>query len=634
MAQNQYISVKVCGNPDSNSGFTPLLLFNNPSFAVEDSFYVGFDKCSHFYTIKTTQTQTIYKLIKNNVRSYGAARPGSLVIAFSVPKNYALAGGYTPYDVLNKLKDEFLKRCMTCKDSGSETYEFNAGRIDQHVLDEVSSVFSLIPAISPNRVMTPAAPKGYVVKSDAEIEELFHDTNYPEFDKYSEVIVAESVSQTNYTLIDNLQIPRPKNYAIYMDGVYKMSSSDVNTPLKFLSQKSAEYYDNKGYQFTIQNLKDGDVFPGVKFQDELERIDISTQEWATPKRKKINIKVVPADFESYIFTHIQLCKVSWPYGEIKIAPDFSFTLVGEQIAEIKKNSISFSLEANDKCKLVNSNIFGDELRVTVSEIKPVEAQRTSGSGLRKYMPQDKLTNSQTGRSVPVHDITILLKGQDIFDAGTQEVNIKLKSNSGKSGLIIATCRTKFRKVSEDIWESHFLVPKDCLPIYAILCFRIGRYDYTTTKPLTFVNEKAFVEDKDLLKTKVKIAKKKILFCSTAIVALLFLGFIFGVVSHDGVMSLFRKGTEETAQTDSLSILPITEHVADSLARDSVKWDKQNENDTVAEEGLAHSDARGDKPFESQESLDAHVAESRSQQQDNNPERTESSTTQKNQTKGK
>lgn len=615
MAQNQYISVKVCGNPDSNSGFIPLLLFNNPSFAVEDSFYVGFDKCSHFYTIKTTQTQTIYKLIKNNVRSYGAARPGSLVIAFSVPKNYALAGGYTPYDVLNKLKDEFLKRCMTCKDPVSETYEFNPGRIDQHVLDEASSVFSLIPAISPNRVMTPSAPKGYIVRGDAEIKEMFHDTNYPEFDKYSEVIVAESVSQTNYALINNLQIPRPKNYAIYVDGVLKMSCPDVNTPLKFLSQRTAEYYDNKSYQFTIQNLKDGDVFPGVKFQEELERIDVSTQDWATPKRRKINIKVVPADFESYIFTHIQLCRLIWPYGEIKIDSDFSFTLVGDQIAEIKKNTISFNLAPNDKCKLVDSNIFGDDLRVTVSGIKPAGTPKTGETGLHKNLPQ-------------VCDITILLKGRNIFNAGTQEVNAKLKSKSGKSDIVIATCRIKFRKVSEDIWEGHFLVQRDCLPVYPTLCFRIGKYDYTTHKSLTFVSEKSIVEDKDLVRAKVGIAKKKILFYTTAIAALLLLGFVLGLISHERAISLFRGGAPEDVSADSLSVPPITDIKAIPSPQDSVEEEIQNGKDTLTETGMGNGDASDDKTVDSQESLGRQAVKSRSSQEPNRAERDESSLVQK------
>ena len=265
MALNKYIAVKICGNPDSNSGFTPIFLFNSPSFSIEDEFYVGFDNCSFFYTIRTTNTQAIYKLVKNNVRSYGASRAGSLVIAFSIPKGYALRNGCTPYDVLSKLKDTFLERCMTCKDAVRETYEFNQGRIDLKILDDVAQVFFIEPKSCPNRIMPPNAPKGYIVKNNLEIEQFFHDTNYPEFDNFSEIIIADSVTQTNYIPINNIQIPRRINYSIYVNGKFERSCDDLNEQLTALSNKPKEYYDNKSVTFTIQELKDGKSIDGFVF---------------------------------------------------------------------------------------------------------------------------------------------------------------------------------------------------------------------------------------------------------------------------------------------------------------------------------------------------------------------------------
>lgn len=218
MAYNHNISVKVCGNPESSGGFGPILLLNNPSFVVEDQFYVGFDKNSFFFTITTYPTQTVYKLVKNNVRSSGAFRVGSLVIAISIPKNYKLEGGYTPYDVLCALKDEFLKKCMTCKDPVRETYEYNAGKIDGHVLDEVVSKFTLTCFRTPYRVMTPNGPVGYIEETEEKIKEFFQDINYPEFDKFKEVVVATTVHTTSYVPISNIQIPRPKKYEVIVDG--------------------------------------------------------------------------------------------------------------------------------------------------------------------------------------------------------------------------------------------------------------------------------------------------------------------------------------------------------------------------------------------------------------------------------
>lgn len=542
MATNQYISVKVCGNPDSNSGFVPILLFNSPSFAVEDQFYVGFDNCSYFYTIKTTKTQTIYKLVKNNVRSYGAARAGSLVIAFSVPKNYAIEGGYTPYDVLEKLKNEFLKNCMTCKDPVRETYEFNSGRIDQHVLDEVAREFTISSQPSSDRVMNPTAPKGYIVKSDTEIEKLFHDINYPEFDAYSEVIVADSVNQTSYTLINNIQIPRTISYAIYVDGVFKMSCTDLNQTLTASSNGSPEYYENKNVHFTIQNLKDGDILPGIELQEINERVIISTQGWATPKRRTIELQIVPREFENYFFTNRHLLKVTWPFGIIKLDQNLCFTLEGEQIAEIKKGTIKVSLEQNGKFILSKYVIYGDELRVTVEEIKHQVVQNfQSGAGQHRYQHQEKGTNIQVLKSSPVYDVSILLRGNEKFDED-YEIDVKLKTHPERSNLTVATCLTRFKSISKsnEVFEGHFYVPKELPSPYVYLCFRLNNKSYITKQPLSFCNEKTVVEDTEFVISKVEPFYKKRSFLIKLLIPFLaiLLGFIIGFASHDGIKSLF------------------------------------------------------------------------------------------------
>ena len=524
MALNQYISVKVCGNPDSNSGFVPILLFNSPSFAVEDQFYVGFDNCSYFYTIKTTPTQTIYKLVKNNVRSYGSVRPGSLIIAFSVPQKYTLGGGYTPYDVLSKLKDEFLKRCMICKDSVRETYEFSSGLIDQHVLDDVASEFSLLPSLSSNRCMNPNGSIGYIVKTDAEIEKLFHDINYPEFESYSEIIVAESVNQTSYIPINNIQIPRIKSYEIYVDGGYKGSCADLNETITVSSNNSPEYYDNKSIQFTIQNLKDGDVIPGIELQEANEKIMVSTQGWANPKRRKINLKIVPKDYENYILKNSHLISITWPYGEIKLDHDFSFTLIGEQIAEIKRHSIQLFLKPNDRCKLVNYDIYGDELRVTVSDSRPPVGLGASGAG--QY-------NSPI-KSSPVYDVSIRLKGKNKFEK-SDEIVIKLrKIFKERSNHIVSTCRTKFKPISKDVFEGHIYVPKENHPASLYLCFRIGDKNYVTKNPLASYIEKGVIEEGDFISSKVKPFYKSKGFLIKLLVPVfaLLLGFVLGYVSRN------------------------------------------------------------------------------------------------------
>lgn len=549
MTTIQHISVKVCGNPASNSGFIPILLFNNPSFAIEDQFYVGFDNCSFFYTIRTTSKQTIYTLVKNNVRSYGATRAGSLIIAFSVPKNYTIEGGYTPYYILGKLKDEFLKKCMTCKDSIRETYEFNPGLIDQHVLDDVAKEFTLTPHPTPERVMNPSAPKGYIVKTDAEIEKLFHDINYPEFDNFSEVIVAEAAGQTSYIPINNIQIPRPKSYAIYVDDEFKLTCADLNQSLTVSSDKPTNYYENKTVHFTIQNLKDGDLLPGIELNEANETIHITTQEWATPKTRTIRLKIVPAEFEQYFFTNKHLLKLRSPFSSIQLDKNLSFTLEGEQIAGIEQGAIQLELAQNGKFTLSKQAINGNELRVTVKEMKqPI------------YPDNEHQQAARTEKSSPVYDIAILLYGRKTFEK-SKSVDIKLKTDQ----MTLASCRTTFKLVpkSNDIFEGHFYVPKGLANRLLHISFCVNKKEYITKVPLSFSNNNTLELNEE--KGHFKISPEKPFYKNSSFIikvailsAAILLAFATGYASHDGIkkISNFMKSKQNekgTAVTDTTGV---------------------------------------------------------------------------------
>jgi len=583
---HQYISIKVSGNQIASTGFVPLLLYNNPDIDIPDKGYVGFDNCSYFYTITTSESQNIFKLVKNNVRSAGAIRPGNLVIAFSLPKHYKLDGGFTPYDVLGKLKDEFLRRCMTLKDAVRDAYEFNSGRIDQHVLDEVASEFTISPSPSPNRIMNANAPKGYIIKSDTEIEKLFHDINYPEFDNYSEVIVAESVSQTSYTLINNIQIPRPKSYSIYVDGVFKMACADLNQTLTASSNSSPEYYDNKNVHFTIQNLKDGDILPGIELQEVNERVLISTQGWATPKTRRIELQIVPREFENYFFTNRNLLKIIWPHGIIRLDQDLSFTLEGEQIAEIKKGTIKVSLEQNGKFTLSKYAIYGNELRITVEEIKRQVVQNPQGAGQHRYQQQERVTDLQVINTSPVYDVSILLMGKEKFESGN-EIDVKLKTHPEKSNITLATCRTRFKALSKsnETFEGHFYVSKELYSPYVYLSFLANGENYITKQPLSFCNDKASVEERDFVVYKVKPFYQKRSFLIKLLILLLsvLLGFIIGFASHDSLKSLFG-GTNPTPVTPE----PFYGEVVTSMTEDQAFVFLKDADDALKSKDLKFS----------------------------------------------
>lgn len=398
MAYNHNISVKVCGNPESSGGFGPILLLNNPSFVVEDQFYVGFDKNSFFFTITTYQTQTVYKLVKNNVRSSGAFRVGSLVIAISIPKNYKLEGGYTPYDVLCVLKDEFLKKCMTCKDPVRETYEYNAGKIDGHVLDEVVSKFTLTRFRTPDRVMTPNGPVGYIVETEEKIKELFQDINYPEFDKFKEVVVATAVHTTSYVPIGNIQIPRPKKYELIVDGQPKGDCCNLNERLKIICRsKSPLYYEDLSFVFSIQDLIDGNVsHEGVVLDTVQERVSVETESWGTPKKEKVSLAIFPEEDEDYFISYPQELKVTLFSSNSRTSKrvDVSqqglvITLEGNEIAALKDDGIQVDTTPRSKYVVEKQEFVEDILRVEVAQRKRPNPAPAGKLTVHVTFPEDK-----------------------------------------------------------------------------------------------------------------------------------------------------------------------------------------------------------------------------------------------------
>lgn len=397
MAYNHNISVKVCGNPESSGGFGPILLLNNPSFVVEDQFYVGFDKNSFFFTITTYQTQTVYKLVKNNVRSSGAFRVGSLVIAISIPKNYKLEGGYTPYDVLCALKDEFLKKCMTCKDPVRETYEYNAGKIDGHVLDEVVSKFTLTDSRTPYRVMTPNGPVGYIEETEEKIKEFFQDVNYPEFVKFKEVVVATAVHTTSYVPISNIQIPRPKKYEVIEDGKRKGFYSNLNEKIPVqCHRKSSDYYDNLSWEFSIQDLLDGNArHEGVVLDTEQERVSVETESWGTPKKEKVSLAIFPEEYEDYFIDNPQKLLVTLDsfntLKKVEVSQQrlLVITLSGNEIAALKDGGIQVATIQQSEYVVEEQQLNERGLQVKVTQRKRLFPSPAGNLTVNVTFPEDK-----------------------------------------------------------------------------------------------------------------------------------------------------------------------------------------------------------------------------------------------------
>lgn len=368
MADNKKIALRVGGTVNSLDGFTPLVSFNSPRFELDAISYNGFDGNSFFYVVKVESHQVVYKLVKNRVTNNAFAAESFLVIAFAIPAGFRLAGGKSPEEVLLRLKDAFLERCMTCKNEATEEYEYKAESIEADVLDDVAEAYKLEPCKGPYFPMTAGTPIGYVLETKEKISELLKDVRYAEFVNFSELVVAERVGETNYTPITNIQIPRQPLYRIMVDGVQKSAITETNRKIVLQSNKNEKCFDNSTIAFTIDELLHGTV-PNVTIDKENELVNVDTKSLATPKEQTIHVKVTP-DEAAAAFSNLS-GMLTLKYGNriIALADDLTFVLHGEEILWLDTaTDFSVEVEENDAYRLSSFSIQDDELIVSLVKV--------------------------------------------------------------------------------------------------------------------------------------------------------------------------------------------------------------------------------------------------------------------------
>ena len=327
---NKFISVKVSGNPDPNGGFGSLIMFNNPRFELKDVFYGGFESNSFYYSIRIDQSQVVYKIIKNNVRSHGAIRAGALSLAFSIPKGYKV-NGYKPYEVLMDLLYTFLKNCMTCRDEIADTYEFNDVRVPLDALDETAKKYTLTESASPWRTMSNDARIGCIQAEEIQIEQLINDVQYDEFEKYSEVLIAENVGDNcTFSRITGLEIPRRPVYTIVVDGKPYQKTNEVDKTFTIKPEVDSCYYEGEPIKFTISDLLDGDYVEGVVPNRIAEIINVSTASYKHPREFNIRVVFTPEENKAAEYLDKGQIAIKYDIYNVSLDKNYMFTLRGEE----------------------------------------------------------------------------------------------------------------------------------------------------------------------------------------------------------------------------------------------------------------------------------------------------------------
>ncbi len=370
------IALKINGNPSANAGYASIGMHNSPLFQLPDG-AAAVGNVPFYFTIFIEPRFTQYTIVHNNVKSFGAQRDGALKIAISIPAGYKLSNNISPYDVLmqvdQRFRAAFLKEGFqpgTFQYAKENITSDELQRVIYPVIDQYSTM--LVNVGASHRPMKQGGPVAFVMCDAARIKELFRDVQYPEFASYGEIVVADAVTPT--PALAKLQIPRPVNYEVWLNGVRKQVVADPNQPVEFGIHSIAAnpaYYTVAPVRFTVSQLLQGATFPGVRLDRGKERVEVTLDK--KPVKKEVRVDIDGAgSLEPMLLAKL----VVYVKGVQKsLAANNILYLLGEELGE---KTVTLNLDDKDyKLKSTTVPLTGDNLRVTVV---PRSGIRTVGGG--------------------------------------------------------------------------------------------------------------------------------------------------------------------------------------------------------------------------------------------------------------
>lgn len=557
MADIKYISVLAVGNPAGNAGVGPIVMYNNPQFNVENDTHGGLSDNDYYFSVKIENNYTVYKLIKNNVRSLQAIRAGYLAIAFSIPRGYELVAS-TPYQVLMELWKDFRGSCLTLKDPVLQVYEFNSKNIDTSVLNETAKAFSLRQT---NKVYRPmdnhSSDVALIVQPDDKIKELLKDVQYPEFSPYKEILIAESASNsTKYKLLSDIQIPRLVSYSVIVDGSPKEYVADKNYPIKVTSDKDSAFYQNKTEIFTISDISEGKDIPGITIDEANEQISVSTIGWATPITKEYYVHIVPKEYENKIMS---LLDIKLPNKKnVQLSSDnFAFTLVGEEIAYATNQSLMVTIKKDDRYGLKDYRILGNKLQIDIDEKKHRVNDNRDLEGNFPIATHTLAASSQT--SLLISDIKLLFSSKKLFGKDKKhqvEFEIYYKDEKNIKHTKTST-KVDFVETTQKQYESHIrLVTKEYNKRYYYLSFENNNVKYTSRR-IDFQKGMCELTENDFTTNSKPFWKSDKIVVPIIFLVVFFMGCFAGYVTHDYINKQHVTKDSLSANTDEAAVDSMT-----------------------------------------------------------------------------
>lgn len=363
------ISLRIGGNKLANEGFRVLVNIGTPSPDVKDrSVEPGLIENDYYFFIRHEADQIVYTVQKTRIRSYGAARDGRLLMAIGIPKGYEVEAA-SPYDVLMDVYNTFISHYTTDSLGGTQ---FSNVEVDPSVFQAILDRYKLIPARNRYLPMSPApASKAFVLlPSSRQIADLMRDSQYAEFQPFSEIVVAREGSTSFQRL--NITVPRPVHFKVYVNNVAQAEITSLTEPYTAKADMG-EGFECTPVQFTLADLKAGAVPPEVKIDLQKETVYCTLV-----PRPVVQVWTLVLEGDHPGYDHIKV-RDRQSGVEIPVDAGGQFPLSGKQISgtlEVVGSDPSFvktGLDAKDNVNKV--------LRARFEKRKPLATSRKAPAGL-------------------------------------------------------------------------------------------------------------------------------------------------------------------------------------------------------------------------------------------------------------
>ncbi len=250
MSKENNITLSICGNADSNSGYQQLVAIE-PAFYPEDKVYSAVMMNESYYTLQNRTDVTVIIKTINNVSSYGQTREGRLRIGISIPAGLCIS---SPKSLIDEIEAAFKANYMT---QGLK-WQFKRAEYDLNIFRSILQKYPLFPSPTVHRPMTTGGDVAYVFTSN--ITELLFDYQYKEFQPYGEIVIAEKGSAAT-GVINSLAIPRQPIYDVHilrngkpLEPVDPISDSSKILDFAVLPEDQS-VYQPVSVKFSIDELK-------------------------------------------------------------------------------------------------------------------------------------------------------------------------------------------------------------------------------------------------------------------------------------------------------------------------------------------------------------------------------------------